>query len=172
MKQIHGVVLIAISIAMSPALFSQTQKVGFVVSPKIFQELPEALEAQKKLENLDKPLQDSLAAKAQEIQAKIEEYQTKEAMMNDAAKRAAQQEIQEMQRKAQDYAETKRRELLDRQEQILNPIREKIKKAIETVAKEEKYSFVFDKNESQILIYGDANHDLTFKVIDKLKRGK
>jgi Skp family chaperone for outer membrane proteins len=41
------------------------------------------------------------------------------------------------------------------------------------VAKDEKYSFVFDKTEQvQILVYGDPAHDLTFKVIDKLKRGK
>jgi len=32
---------------------------------------------------------------------------------------------------------------------------------------------VFDQTEQvQILLYGDPNHDLTFKVIDRLKRGK
>ena len=151
---------------------AQSQKIGYVVSPTIFQQLPEAVEAQKRLEALEKPLQDSLSAMAQEIQQRIDEYQKKEAMMNDAAKRTAQQEIQDLQRKASDFAEVKRRDLADQQEKILNPVRDKIKKAIETVAKEEKYSFVFDKNETQTLIYGDAAHDLTFKVLDKLKRGK
>lgn len=153
-------------------LMGQTQKIGFVVSPKIFQELPEALEAQKKLEGLEKPLQDSLTAMAQDIQLRIEEYQKKETMMNESARRAAQQEIQDLQRKAADWSEVKRRELVDKQEKILEPIREKIRKAIESVAKEEKYTFVFDKNEAQILIYGDSAHDLTFKVLDKLKRGQ
>jgi outer membrane protein len=130
------------------------------------------MEAQKRLQSLEKPLQDSLTSMAQNIQTRIEEYQKKEAMMNDAAKRSAQQEIQDLQRKASDFADVKRRDLADQQEKILNPVREKIKKAIESVAKEEKYSFVFDKNETQTLIYGDAAHDLTFKVLDKLKRGK
>jgi len=32
---------------------------------------------------------------------------------------------------------------------------------------------VFDKTETiQILLYGDPTHDITFKVIDRLKRGK
>jgi hypothetical protein len=32
---------------------------------------------------------------------------------------------------------------------------------------------VFDKTEQiQVLLYGDPNQDITFKVIDKLKRGK
>ena len=56
---------------------------------------------------------------------------------------------------------------------IINPIREKIKAAIGVVAKEERYNFVFDKTEQiQILLFGDPKDDLTFKVIDKLKRGK
>jgi outer membrane protein len=153
-------------------LYAQAQKIGFVVSPKIFQELPEAMEAQKKLQALEKPLQDSLTAMAQDIQSRIEEYQKKETMMNDAAKRTATQEIQDMQRRATEWSEMKRRELLDQQEKILNPVREKIRKAIETVAKEEKYAFVFDKNETETLIYGDAANDLTFKVLDRLKRGQ
>ena len=56
---------------------------------------------------------------------------------------------------------------------ILNPLKEKVLKSIERVAKDEKYTFVFDQTEQmQILLYGDPNHDLTFKVIDRLKRGK
>ena len=158
---------------VAPSVRAQGQKIGYVISPKIFQELPEALDAQKRLEALEKPLQDTLATLAQDIQTRIEEYQKKETMMNDAARRTEQQEIQEMQRRASDFAELKRRELVDQQEKILNPIREKIKKAIEAIAREEKYSFVFDKNDQiQVLIYGDASHDLTFKVLDRLKRGK
>lgn len=149
----------------------EAQKVGFVVSPKIFQEYPEAMEAQKRMQDLERPLQDSLTAMAQDIQVRIEEFQQKEGMMNEAAKRAATQEIQTMQRRATEWSEAKRRELIDKQEKILAPVRDKIKKAIEAVAKEEKYAFVFDKNETETLIYGDASHDLTFKVLDRLKRG-
>jgi outer membrane protein len=171
-KSIFVLCAVLLSAAFSGDLHAQSQKIGFVISPKIFQELPEALEAQKKLQALEKPLQDSLTSMAQDIQMRIEEYQKKEAMMNDAAKRTATQEIQDMQRRATEWSEMKRRELLDQQEKILNPVREKIRKAIEAVAKEEKYAFVFDKNETETLIYGDAANDLTFKVLDRLKRGQ
>ncbi len=172
MKSITFIFIALLSLVLTSGLQAQTQKIGFVISPKIFQELPEAAEAQKKLQSLEKPLQDSLTAMAQNIQAKIEEYQKKETMMNDAAKRTATQEIQDMQRRATEWSEMKRRELLDQQEKILTPVREKIRKAIETVAKEEKYAFVFDKNETETLIYGDAANDLTYKVLDRLKRGQ
>jgi len=94
-------------------------------------------------------------------------------MMNDAARRTAQQEIQDMTPRAREYASRKDQELAKRREDVLGPLKEKILKAIERVAKEEKYSFVFDQTEQvQILLYGDPNHDLTYKVIDRLKRGK
>ena len=172
MKRVMLMLFLLLSGVFSTVAMAQTQKIGFVVSPKIFQELPEALEAQRKLQDLEKPLQDSLTAMAQDIQRRIDEFQQKEAMMNDAAKRAATQEIQDLQRKATQWSEAKRVELMDKQEKVLAPVREKIKKAIEAVAKEEKYTFVFDKNETETLIYGDTAHDLTFKVLDKLKRGQ
>lgn len=172
MKNISVLCALLLSVFLTGDLHAQGQKIGFVISPKIFQELPEALEAQKRLQALEKPLQDSLTSMAQDIQLRIEEYQKKEAMMNDAAKRTATQEIQDMQRRATEWSEAKRRELLDQQEKILSPVREKIRKAIEAVAKEEKYAFVFDKNETETLIYGDAANDLTFKVLDRLKRGQ
>jgi outer membrane protein len=160
----------------SATLHAQSQKIGYVVSPKIFQELPEAQEAQRKIDAITKPLADSLQAMEKSLQAQVDEYQKKEAMMNESAKRAAQQDILELERIYNQFRIEKfgnDGELARQQEKIINPIRERIKKAIETVAREEKYSFVFDKTDQlQILLYGDANHDLTFKVLDKLRRGK
>jgi len=111
-----------------------------------------------------------------DLQARYEDYQKKESMMNDASKRTEQQKLVEMERRANEYRVEKfgqDGELARQTEKIINPIREKIKSAIASVAKEEKYSFVFDKTEQiQVLLYGDPNQDITFKVIDKLKRGK
>jgi outer membrane protein len=156
-----------------PAGAQTSQKTGFVNSAKIFQELPEAKDAEKRLDAFTRPVQDSLQAMQKAIEDKIAEYQKKESLMNDQAKRSAQTEIQEMTQRARDFAAKKDKELAERREQILNPLKDKVLKAIERVAKDEKYTFVFDQTEQvQILLYGDPNHDLTFKVIDRLKRGK
>lgn len=173
----HRAMLFLIPLLMlvlaGPAGAQTAQKTGFVNSAKIFQELPEAKEAEKKLESFTKPVQDSLQMMQKAIEEKISEYQKKESLMNDQAKRAAQTEIQEMTQRARDFASKKDQELAARREQVLNPLKEKVLKSIERVAKDEKYTFVFDQTEQvQILLYGDPNHDLTFKVIDRLKRGK
>ena len=166
-------VLPLVLLLLTPPAGAQSQKTGFVNSAKIFQELPEAKDAEKRLESFTKPVQDSLQMMQKAIEEKISEYQKKESLMNDQAKRTAQTEIQEMTQRARDYAARKDQELAARREQILDPLKEKVLKAIERVAKEDKYTFVFDQTEQvQILLYGDPNHDLTYKVIDRLKRGK
>lgn len=157
-------------------LHAQSQKVGFVNSNKIFQEIPEAQEAQHRLDAIVKPIQDSLETMQKDLQSRYDSYQKKEAMMTEAAKKSAQQEIIDLEQKynmfRQDMLGTDG-ELARKQEQILAPIKDKILKAIEKVAKEEKYNFVFDQTDQvRVLLYGDPNNDLTFKVIDKLKRGK
>jgi outer membrane protein len=168
--------LIVLLVLFGTGALAQTQKIGYVNSSKIFQEYPEALEAQKKIDAIGRPLQDSLDAMQRELQARYEDYQKKESMMNDAAKRAEQQRLVDMERRANEYRLEKfgqDGELARQTEKIINPVREKIKAAIAQVAKEEKYSFVFDKTDQiQVLLYGDPNQDITFKVIDRLKRGK
>jgi outer membrane protein len=174
-KKIALFVLVSVLLFAAPVL-AQNQKIGYVNSTKIFQELPAAQEAQKKIDAIQKPLQDSVEAMQKDLQGRYEDYQKKEALMNDAAKKAKQQELVELERRYNEFRVEKfgnDGELAKQTEKIINPIRERIRQAIGAVAKEEKYSFVFDKTEQiQILLYGDPAHDITFKVIDKLKRGK
>ncbi|MFN0156852.1 MAG: OmpH family outer membrane protein [Bacteroidota bacterium] len=156
--------------------FAQAPKIGFVNSNKIFQELPEAQEAQKKIDAMSKPIQDEIEKRERDLQARIDDYKKKESLMNEAAKKTAQDEILEMEQKYRAYRTEKlgtEGDLARETDKILTPLKTKIIAGIERVAKEEKYTFVFDKTEQvNILLYGDASHDLTFKVIDKLKRGK
>ncbi|HSQ75179.1 MAG TPA: OmpH family outer membrane protein [Bacteroidota bacterium] len=167
--------VLAVLVAV-PQAFTQSQKIGYVNSAKIFQELPAAQDAQRRIDALSKPVQDSLEAMQRDLQARYEDYQKREALLNDAAKKSEQQKLIETERRMNEYRVQKLGndgDLARETEKLLNPLRERIKNAIAAVAREEKYSFVFDKTETiQILLYGDPTHDITFKVIDRLKRGK
>ncbi len=171
--------LLAFSVAVLAAgvmSAAAQQRIGYVNSTKIFQELPSAQEAQKRIDAIGKPFQDSLEAMQKALQGRYEEYQKKETLYNEATKKSEQQKLIDLERRAQEFRTEKfgqDGELAKATEKIINPIRDRIKSAIAVVAKEEKYNFVFDKTEQiQILLYGDPKDDITFKVIDKLKRGK
>ncbi len=151
-------------------------KLGYVDSQVIIQQYPEAQEAQRKIQTSLQQWQDQIDTMAKAYQSQLEDYDKKKAMLNDQVKLAEEQKLLGEQQKIIDFRNKKfgqGGELQQLQEKIMNPVKEKIIKAISAVAKEEGMSFVFDKGaEVPVLLYGDTKFDVTFKVLDRLKRGK
>lgn len=173
MKRILVLVLaMALGVSLGAA---QAVKLAFVDSEVILRELPEAQKAQKDLEVMVKTWQDELEKMGQTLQKEVEEYQKKEALYNAQKKEDEQRRLAEMQQRARDFQyqkfDTRVGEASTEREKRLTPIRDKILKSIEEVAKEEGFSFVFDKANDVLLLYADAKFNLTYKVLDKLKRG-
>ena len=159
-------------------------KIAFVDSEIIIAQLPEAQDVKKKLEDLQKQYVDTITAAETEIKTKADVFKTK---YEDAQKqieagklnadqiKALETELGQMQEEVQlldqnlsIYKQNVQKVLVDTQVELFKPVREKITKAIEALAKELKYNVVLDKA-SDGLIYGDKEIDITFKVLDKLK---
>lgn len=161
-------------VAATSDVVAQAPKLAYVDSEKIINDLPEAQVAQKELEAVFKGWQDELQKMGDDLQKGLEEYQKKQALMQAAAKDAEEKRLTDLQQKAREFQVQKfgqggeAQQLRDKK---LAPIREKILRNIETVAKEEGFNFVFDKANDILLLYADAKFDLTYKVLDRLKRG-
>lgn len=165
------VTLVALVVTVS----AQTQKIGFVNSSKILQEYPEAQEVNKKLDALAAGWQSELERMSKDFEAKYQDYQKGQALMNDAAKRAAQEDLQLMEQKGVAYRQQRfgqNGDLANATDSLLGPIKKKVLKVIEQAAKDEKLQFIFDRNDQiTVLLYGEPKYDYTNYVIDKLKRG-
>jgi outer membrane protein len=168
----------AVIIAVSSFSFTQQaaaqQKIGYVNSEKVLSELPEAKVAQGKLEGVVKAWQDELEKMSKTLQTKYEDYQKQQSMMNDQTKQAKQKELVDEEQKVNQYKQEKfgqQGELAMQREKVMKPIQEKVFKAIEKVAKEQKLAFILDKATDIPVLYADPAFDYTFKVIDLLKRG-
>ena len=175
-KKSIRIALIVTATALAASVgFAQSQRMSFVDSEKIINDLPEAQVAQKELEVILKQWQDELQKMSDDLQKGVAEYQKKEAVLSAAAKELQQKELADLQQRAREYQAQKfgqNGEAQQLRDKKLAPIREKILKSIEAVAKEEGFSFVFDKANDILLLYADAKFDLTYKVLDRLKRGE
>jgi len=144
--------------------------IGIVDVTVIAAQLPESQDAEKKLKEMQKTITDSLAAMQESFQKRVEAYVKQKSMMQ-----AAEQQKQEQAYRAEEqqilmFREQKLQELQAKREEFLEPIRKKITEAIAKVAEEEKLKVVFDKS-SAIVLYSEDNMDITYKVLDKIKRG-
>ncbi len=164
--------LCIVGIIGSNTASAQNLKLGFVDTETILKQLPDALEADKKLKEIGMKYQDTLRKFEEDFKAKIESYKKQEAMMTADAKKKEEESLKSLQQTALAYQEDKfgqQGEIIRLRETFMTPIREKILETIKVVAKEEKMSFVFDKTNPSLL-FAEEKFDITFKVIDKIKR--
>ena len=146
-------------------------------SQVIFAQLPEAIKVQSDLDAMIQKWQKSLDSMTTNLQSAYADYQQKEATMAADKQQELQQDLVARQQRLEQFRQEKfsqpNGEAFVKQEEMLAPIREKVIKAIDDIAKKEKMNFVFDKSESlPILLHADDEFDITYQVLDKLKRGK
>lgn len=163
-------------VLLSASAVAQTSlKIGYVDSETILTQYPESIKAQGDLDALTNKWSGQVDSMTLAYQQAISDYQKQQEMMTDDKKLEAQQRIVGMEQQIMDFRRQKfsqgTGEIFREQERIFAPIKAKIYEAIEKVAKEEGMQFVFDKSGDILLLYADAAFDVTFKVLDKLKRG-
>jgi len=158
-------------------IFAQNpQKIGYVDSQIILTQLPEAIKAQSDLDALTSVWSNQVDSMKLALQQQYADVQKQLATMTDDQKQIKQKELIEKEQQIYAYQNQKfgqpNGEIYQKQETIFEPVKKKIYAAIEIVAKEEGMQFVFDKSGDILLLYADAAFDITFKVLDSLKRGK
>ena len=145
----------------------QAQKYGYINSALILSEMPEvkamdsnlkALEAQlkkkgqNKVADFRKREEEAVRKKERGEMSPLEEKNTLEALKKE------QEEILKLEQVMQ-------KQLVDKRNELLEPIYEKINKAIEEVAKENGLAMIFEQN---ILLYSDESLNMNDEVKAKL----
>ncbi len=177
MKKTYVSIAIA-ALFLSSSFFSFGQKtqtsgpiiIGVVDVEYIVRQLPEAVDADAKLKDMQKSLQDTIMKMQESLQKKADNYIKQKSIMPAEQQQKQEQQLQEEQQKLQQFYNDKLTEIQSKREEFLEPIRTKVRNAIQSVAKEESMSFVFDKGNPSVL-FAEEKYDITFKVLDKIKRG-
>lgn len=145
-------------------------KIGYVDSQKIMQSLKETQTVQVKLqeeqERMAKQyqyLQDSLANAQEDY---INNYKNNP-LIKDNIRQSIQKGIEELAYYVQTSAQRYNEELGKKQQELMQPIFDKIKKALENVRKTEGLDFILD-SASGILLAQDTKYDCTDKAINEL----
>jgi len=163
-------VWIVLLLAGSTAAYAQV-KVGFVSSEAIMKQLPDAQDAQKQIDALVVEWQNELNKMQQEWQKKYDEYDKRKLILTEQRRAETERDLHDLDQKIVDFRNKKfgqNGELFVKQGELMKPVQDRVFKAIQDVAVEETYDYVFDKSGEILLMYANVKYDLTKKVLEKL----
>lgn len=164
---------VCIAVASQFSAFAQAVKVGIVDTEVILKQLPEAKDADTQLNDVITKYRDTLAMLEKEFSDGVAAYEKQKGTMLPDAKAKEEERLMGIRQRYAMYQEQKfgnQGEVAALREKLLAPLRTKIEEAIKAVAKEESLTIILDKA-SPSLLYVDDKYDVTFKVLDRMKRG-
>lgn len=152
-------------------LLSQT-KVGYIDSKKIMESMQESRDAKQRLDNLVSQWQTDLKQLQDSLKIVKEDYEKKKLILTDQLKQQIEKQITDLETgvnnfKVQKFGENG--EYFQKQKEFMKPVQDRIFKAIEIVAKDGSFDYVFDRSSDILLLYVNENYDLTLKVINQIE---
>ncbi len=163
--------ILTIAAVATVAISAHAQKNAHLNSQTIFKAIPEYQAAIDRIEELTKSYQDIIDKEEEKLDAKHQEFENNQANYSDQQYEQASSELQKYADAIDKYTNDifgEEGEIYKKRVELIKPIQDKVIKAINDVAKEGGYDFIFDMAGNQSIIYSNASLDVTQKVIDKL----
>ncbi len=163
--------ILLLILAFASVSFAQL-KIGYVDSEAIMSQLPEAQDAQKKLDAIIKEWQEELNKMEKDWKTKYEDYEKRKLILSEQKRVEIEKELVQLEEQISKFRQEKfgvRGELFQKKEELDKPILNRIFNAIEEVAKENDFDFIFDKSGNIMFLYAKEEYDVTNLVLEKLK---
>ena len=142
-------------------------KFGYIDSQELLMLMPERKTAETDVQNFAKSLEAQLGSMTAEYQEKAQEYQANEATYTDLVKQDKIAEITGLEQRIQAFQKNAQQSLQTKEQELLEPILAKARKAIEDVATEGNFTYIFDKSIGSIL-YAKESENVLALVKKKL----
>ena len=150
----------------SATVFGQTSKVGTIDVDYVLSKLPELEQVRAGVEAYGKGLDDELSGKLAQYDSLIKGYQANEATYGEAIKKGKQDEIIALEGEMQQFRQNSVQLIQLKQNELMQPLYQKVGNALEVVAQAGGYSQVLTSNST--VAYLDPQFDLTIAVMKNL----
>ena len=153
-------------IAFSFSAFSQI-KLGHVNSAELMRLMPELAAAEQELQTHSRELENVLRTMITEYENLVADFQANQQQWSELIQQTRVRAIQDLENRIQEFRQTSERDFEQQRDRLFTPIIEKARKAIEDVAKENKYSYIFDTS-GGTLLFANESDDVLELVKKKL----
>ena len=158
-----------LTLCLGMAIGAQAQKFGYINSQLLLSEMAEVKDMNANLETLQTQLkkkgQAMLTSYQNEEQAAVNKQKRGE--LSPVEEKTVMENLQKKQKEIVDFEKDMQDKIMQKQQSLLEPILEKVNKAISDVSKENGFQMIFDAS-SGILLYAEDAQDVTALVKAKL----
>lgn len=156
-------------IIVATGMFSlaNAQKIAHLSLDSLISLMPETKVAKEAAQNYLKGIDAESIAMQSELESKYKDYLEKEATMSDLLKKTKQDDLNQLQRRIEDFKQQAQQDYQRKTAELTAPIMDKAKKGIEAVAKEGGYKYVLDTSVGSVL-YSEPSDDVLMAVKKKL----
>lgn len=162
------IAIVACMLAFGGTTMAQkTIKLGHINSNDLMQIMPGRDSAQTVLQNEVTELESTLKSMQAEAEKRYNDYVANQAGWTDLIRQTKQREIQDMAARIEEFQKNAQEQLQTREQELLKPIIDRAKKAIEDVAKEGGYTYILDAGTAAVL-YSQDSDDIMPLVKKKL----
>mgnify|MGYP003365707760 FL=1 len=141
---------IALLLLMIAPLSVFAQKFGHFKSMDIIPVMPEWSKAQTDIQTMQKQYEDEIKRASEEFNKKFAEYQQEASKLPQNIQERRQKELQEMQEKGMQFQQEAQQQLQKAYADMMEPIYDKLEKAVKSVGQSGGYTYVFDLNRTDI----------------------
>jgi outer membrane protein len=159
MKKMKKILILSILCLFAVNSYSQN-KLGYIDSQELLLLMPERKTAEEEVQTFAKSLESQLQAMTAEYQQSVQEYQSNESTYTDLVKQDKVTEITGLEQRIQSFQQNAQQALQAKEQELLEPILQKARTAIEDVASEGNYTYIFDKSVGSILFAKESENIL------------
>ena len=165
MKKGFIVVLVALLAFGGSAMAQKNIKLGHINSNDLMQIMPGRDTAMALLQKEVEDLQAEMEAMKKEYETQVNNYLAKKDQLSELIRKSKESDIQKMGERIETFQANAQKLLEERQEELLKPIVDRAKAAIEEVGKENGYTYIFDAGVGTVLYSQDS--DDTMPLVKK-----
>jgi len=156
MKQFRTL-FIALALTIGATAFATAQsKIAHIATQELVETMPAYKDAMSQLEKLEKTYDAEIKDMLTEAQNTMQRYQSEAETVTEEenAKRAS--ELQATERRIQEHSQRARQELQKKENDLIRPVIEKAREAIQKVAREQGFDYVLDSTTGTGVILADG----------------
>jgi outer membrane protein len=165
MKKFFIIAAVATSLLVASKPATAQSKIGYISTEELISVMPETVKADSSLQQFRNALIQNAQEKQNTLESAIEKFNKDSASMTQARKDVQRTELQKMLQDLQGEEQRIQQQLQQKQQELIGPINKKAFEAIQSVAKENGYAYVFEKN---ALLVAPPGEDIIPLVAKKL----